>query len=135
MFAEKDLEVIMADYKAFLVIFFKESDKVLLASRAVLAQVVALFGGESAWWRFVNNNNLSFFSDSTDENTIVTTCHPEFLTNTWYRNWYSTMLGFMTGFTRRSGDSWVTVMITYALLVVTSSRRMEDPLHASSLSG
>ena len=85
------------------------------------AQVVALFGGERVWWKFVNDNNLSFFSDLTEENTIVTTCHPEFLTNTRYLNWYTlNYLMVMTGFIRRLGDSWVTVLITYALLVMTS---------------
>ena len=39
-FAEKDLKVIMADYKGFLAKCFKESEKVLLASRGVHAQEV-----------------------------------------------------------------------------------------------
>jgi hypothetical protein len=87
IFTEKNLEIIMAAYKVFLETFFRESDRVFLASVAVLAQVVTLFGGKSAWRKFVNDNNLSFFSDSTEANTIVTVCHPEYLYNPRYLNW------------------------------------------------
>ena len=48
---------------------------------------MTLFGGKSAWWKFVNDNNLSFFSDSTEANTIITVCHPEYLYNPRYLNW------------------------------------------------
>jgi hypothetical protein len=60
--------------------------------RLFVGDAVGLLVGLLRHWRLSRLESITWacFSDSTDKNDIVTnTCHPEFLTNTWYRNWYT----------------------------------------------
>ena len=74
----------MESYQGFLLYVFNTVARTHLCSQAVQNQVMALYGGKTAFREYVKAHPDKFFS--TLEDSFQTCCHPEFLLNERYRN-------------------------------------------------
>jgi hypothetical protein len=84
IFSMEDSLMIMASYQNFLLFVFATVAKTHLCSQAVQNQVMALYGGKTAFQEYVKAHPDKFFSALKD--SFQTCCHPEFLLNERYRN-------------------------------------------------
>jgi hypothetical protein len=87
IFSMEDSLVIMESYQVFLLFVFATVAKTHLCSQAVQNQVMALYGGKTAFQEYVKAYPDIFFSAL--EDSFQTCCHPEFLLNERYRNEHS----------------------------------------------
>jgi hypothetical protein len=84
IFSMEDSLMIMASYQNFLLFVFATVAKTHLCSQAVQNQVMALYGGKTAFQEYVKAHPDKFFSALKD--SFQTCCHPEFLLNERYLN-------------------------------------------------
>ena len=84
IFSKEDSLVIMESYQVFLLFVFNTVARTHLCSQAVQNQVMALYGGKTAFKKYVKAHPDKFFSALNDN--FQTCCHPEFLLNERYRN-------------------------------------------------
>jgi len=84
IFSMEDTLVIMASYQIFLLFVFVTVARTHLCSQAVQNQVMALYGGKTAFQEYVKAHPDKFFSAL--NYSFQTCCHPEFLLTERYRN-------------------------------------------------
>ena len=79
IFSMEDSLTIMESYQVFLLFVFNTVARTHLCSQAVQNQVMALYGGKTAFKKYVKAHPDKFFSALNDN--FQTCCHPEFLLN------------------------------------------------------
>jgi hypothetical protein len=79
-----DSLAIMESYQGFLLLVFSTVARTHLCSQAVQNQVMALYGGKTAFREYVKAHPDKFFTALKD--SFQTCCHPECLLNERYRN-------------------------------------------------
>ena len=84
IFSMVDSLAIMESYQGFLLLVFRTVARTHLCSQAVQNQVMALYGGKTAFREYVKAHPDKFFSALKD--SFQTCCHPEFLLNERYQN-------------------------------------------------
>jgi len=87
IFSMEDSLVIMESYQVFLLFVFNTVARTHLCSQAVQNQVMALYGGKSAFREYVKAQPDKFFSALND--SFQTCCHPEFLLNAEEATYYA----------------------------------------------
>jgi hypothetical protein len=95
IFSMEDPLVIMKSYQGFLLLVFVTVARTHLCSQAVQNQVMALYGGKTAFQEYVKAHPDKFFSALKD--SFQTCCHPEFLLNKRYRNEHTELYAKLWG--------------------------------------